>query len=512
MTETPEVSPATMIPARLNDVTGLPKQVFLAVLVGLGLRLLLVLGFPASAGDTTLYLQLARNLADHHVYGLWINGQLVPTDLRTPGYPAFLGGIALLLGRAIKPILLSQAVLDLGTCLLVAMLAQALAPPVARRRVALAGLWLAATCPFVANYSAVVLTEVLAAFLSTSACLCFVLSVKGETTEYTWKGRPFAMSSMSVACFGAFLTGLATLVRPEMPLLLASAGVVLTLRWWKSLGWRKLARLGVAMGAAFLLPMLPWAARNFITLHEVQFLAPRYATLPGEYAPLGYHAWTKTWLTRYRNVYGALWKIGDEPVETGELPESAFDSPEEKARAVALLEQYNASPNLDLSPQLDREFAEIARERTARHPLRTFVWVPFQRALTIWLTPRTELLPSSAAIWPISEHWDENPLDVLVAIFFACLNYLYVGLALGGIWVAWRARGAIGSGEPSPEAANLWGIALLVTYLTVRTAFLTTVEAPEPRYVVPCFPAVLALAALLWSSEICLHRNSKKGE
>jgi hypothetical protein len=499
MTATREASPNTMIPARLRDVTGLPKQVFLATLVGLGLRLLFVLGFPASAGDTALYLQLARNLADHHVYGLWINGQLVPTDLRTPGYPAFLGGIALLLGRAIRPILLSQAILDLGTCLLTAVLALALAPPVARRRVALAGLWLATTCPFVANYSAVVLTEVLAAFLSTAACLCFVLSVNGKSIEYTWKGRPFVTSNISLACFGAFLTGLASLVRPEMPLLVGTAGIMLTLRWWKSFGWRKLARLGAAMGAAFLLPLAPWAARNVITLHEAQFLAPRDATLPGEYAPLGYYAWTKTWLTRYRDAYEAIWKIGDEPVETGEIPETAFDSPHEKARVVDLLEQYNASPNLDLSPQVDREFAEIARERTARNPLRTFVWVPFQRALTIWFTPRTELLPSSAAIWPIPEHWDENPLDVLVAIFFAGLNYFYVGLALGGIWVAWRPRRATGSGAPLPETANLWGLALLVAYFAARTVFLTTVEAPEPRYVVPCFPAVLALAALLWS-------------
>jgi hypothetical protein len=32
----------------------------------------------------------------------------------------------------------------------------------------------------------------------------------------------------------------------------------------------------------------------------------------------------------------------------------------------------------------------------------------------------------------------------------------------------------------------------------VRTAFLTTVEAPEPRYVVSCFPLVLAIAAMIW--------------
>jgi len=493
-----EFSQTPMIPTRLNDVTVLPKQVFLAAIAGLGLRLLFVLGFPASAGDSALYLQLARNLADHHAYGLWINGQLIPTDLRMPGYPAFLWGIALLFGRGLKPILLSQAVIDLCTCVFTGLLAVALAPAATRRRAAVAGVWLAATCPFVADYSAVVLTEVLAAFLSTAACLCFVLRLTQEAVELSWRGRRAVIPSQAVACLGALLSGVASLVRPEMPLLMAIAGIVLALRWWRILGWRKLARLGAAMGAVFLLPLAVWGARNLVTLHEVQLLAPRYATLPSEYAPRGYYAWTKTWLARYRDVYNTLWKIGDEAVETDELPDAAFDSPQEKARVLALLEQYNSSPNLDLSPYLDSEFAAIARERTRRKPLRTYLWVPFQRELTIWFTPRTELLPSTAAVWPIAEHWDENPLDVLVAIFFGLLNYIYVALALGGIWVAWRAREASQDAQGA-ESANLWGIALLVVYLASRTIFLTTVEAPEPRYVVPCFPAVLALAALVWS-------------
>jgi hypothetical protein len=53
-------------------------------------------------------------------------------------------------------------------------------------------------------------------------------------------------------------------------------------------------------------------------------------------------------------------------------------------------------------------------------------------------------------------------------------------------------------GPQIEDTPNLWGIALLVVYMLVRTAFLTTVEAPEPRYVVTCYPAILALAALLW--------------
>jgi len=164
-----------IIPAPPGGVTALSAQVFLAVMAGLTLRLIFVFRFPASAGDSGLYLQLSRNLLDHHVYGLWWNGHLIPTELRTPGYPLFLAAVAALLRRSLRAILLSQALLDLVTCFLTAALSAALAPAGARRRVWMAGLWLAATCPFVANYSAVVLSEVLVTFLTTAALLCFVL-------------------------------------------------------------------------------------------------------------------------------------------------------------------------------------------------------------------------------------------------------------------------------------------------------------------------------------------------
>jgi hypothetical protein len=185
-------------------------------------------------------------------------------------------------------------------------------------------------------------------------------------------------------------------------------------------------------------------------------------------------------------------------VDLEDLPDEAFDSPQEKARIAELFKQYNNSEDLDISPEMDREFGEVARERTRRHPLRTYVRVPFQRALSIWFTPRTELLPIDGKLWPIREQWSESHLDFLVTAGFGALGYLYVALALGGVWVAWRA-GRMGLGATDPlNAPNLWGIALVLAYLFVRTAFLTTVEAPEPRYIIPCYPAVLALAALLW--------------
>jgi len=40
---------------------------------------------------------------------------------------------------------------------------------------------------------------------------------------------------------------------------------------------------------------------------------------------------------------------------------------------------------------------------------------------------------------------------------------------------------------------------LLASFVLLRTAFLTTVETPEPRYILVCFPAIIALAAQIFA-------------
>ncbi len=472
-------------------------------MAGLALRLLFDLQFWSEAGDSSLYLQLGRNLADHHIYGLWQDAHLVPTDLRVPGYPAFLAGVSWLFGRSMTAIALSQTALDLITCILTAALAAALASPQARHRVWVASLWLAMTCPFVASYNAVILTEVVVAFFTTAALACFVMGLRESSAEFALRGRPYRISPFAFPLGGAFLTGMATLLRPEMPLLLVAAGAVFALRWWKSFSLGQLARKGVALAAMFLIPLAPWAVRNYITLGEVQILAPRYAMGPGEYAPVGYYAWTGTWLERFRDVYTYIWNVGEEVVTADDLPPSAYDSPEEKARVAALFDEYNKEPEMDITPEVDRKFAELARERTRRHPFRTYVEVPFERALTIWFTPRTELLPIDGKLWPLRDQWQDSHADVLATAGLAALGYLYAALALFGLWRVWRASRA-GDASSTRGSPNLWGVGLIVLYLVVRTAFLTTVEAPEPRYVVSCYPAVLALVALAfaWKREV----------
>jgi hypothetical protein len=146
------------------------------------------------------------------------------------------------------------------------------------------------------------------------------------------------------------------------------------------------------------------------------------------------------------------------------------------------LNRYNS--DLRMTPALDRQFALLARERTARSPLRTYFFIPVSRAWMIWFTPRIELLPYSGDLWPPGEKWRSNRIDFGTTLGFGILNCIYLGLAFVG---AWRYRT-----HPA--------VAFLLVFLVVRTAFLTQLITVEPRYVIVCFPVVFAFSALAWAA------------
>ncbi|MGH9575178.1 MAG: glycosyltransferase family 39 protein [Candidatus Acidiferrales bacterium] len=448
----------------------------LAVCVGLGLRLLFVLKFPAfDTGDGPFYIRLAINWLKKGVYGFSIDGRLTPVDMRVPGYPAFLAAIFAVAGNSQRAVMLVQVAVDLTTCFLVVGLASLLARPESRRRVVLAALWLAALCPFIANYTAVVLCEVLVTFLTALAFLVLLETEIGRPGGVKWRN-----SRTSMAWFLAgIVAGLGTLVRPETPLVLAAAGATAAAKWWRPHDWIKTVRVGLLMGTGLVLPLLPWVARNLRTLHEVQFLAPRYSQLPGEVIPRGFTAWTNTWMWRMRDVYLVTWNLNDAPISVDDMPPSAFDSREERDRVEALLDNYDDT--LTETDAMDAQFGEIARERTARHPLRTYLKIPALRCLALWFTPRTELLPLAGHLTPVYKEWDEDRPDFLMTLALAALNVGFVGLAIVGLFKVWDRP----------------GVAFLLLFVILRTTFIASfADSPEPRYVLECFPIVLAFGAL----------------
>jgi len=180
------------------------------------------------------------------------------------------------------------------------------------------------------------------------------------------------------------------------------------------------------------------------------------------------------------------WKLNDEPINVDDIPGRAFDTPEEKARVAAILEPYNN--DLTLTLEEDRAFGQLAQERTARNPLRTYVWLPLARAATLWFTPRIELIPVSGTVFPLAQSWRDDKVDQGVTAGLFLLNVGYIALACWGAARLWQRSSAV---RPA--------IVLLAAFVLLRTAFLTTLETPEPRYVLVCFPALIALAAQIFA-------------
>jgi hypothetical protein len=457
------------------------RHLVAALLCGLALRLYFIAHFPFYSGDTKFYEELARNWLDHDVYGLFVNGQLMPVDQRMPGYPAFLVVLYSTFGRSRIAVMLAQAAIDLVTCVLAALIASRIAPAAKKSLAATIALWLAALCPFTASYTAAIVTETLAAFFTTVALLSLVWIFTEPAFDATGVQRLDKQSGfrfVRLFALAGFFTGLGTLVRLETPLVLAAAAVVTCVRWRRVADWPKIALASAWMAVGLLAALAPWAVRNARTLGRIEFLAPHYAESAGDYIPRGFYAWTRTWMVRNRDAYTVTWALGKKAIPMSAIPDSAFDSAAERARVADLLASYNR--DLKMTPSLDRKFQTLASERAAAHPIRTFLLIPFERGFATWFTPRVDVLRYSGKLWPAGDQWLANPKEFDAAAILAFLNCVYIGLAAVG---AWRFR------------SNA-GCAVLVLYLVIRTALLTQLSTVEPRYVVVCFPAVAALGAL----------------
>ena len=107
----------------------------------------------------------------------------------------------------------------------------------------------------------------------------------------------------------------------------------------------------------------------------------------------------------------------------------------------------------------------------------------------LWFSPRIELLPLSGQVFPLAEAWENDPVDQAVTAGFVLLNALYVLFGTWGALRLWR--------RPPAKVA----VALIVGYIVVRTAFLATIETPEPRYMLVCFPALVAVVAQVFAGK-----------
>lgn len=438
-----------------------------ATLAALGLRWFFFFKFPHITADSTFYADLAKNWLQHGVYGLTVEGgRIAPTFARLPGYPAFLALVFAVFGLDhYKTVLLLQLLVDVGTCFLVADLARRCISS----RAAKAAFLLTALCPFLAQYSAAVLAETLEIFFT---ALAMNLAVIGLDNLEQGRLQPWLGCGVAVAA--------CILLRPDGGLLLLAIGFylgILAVRAWR--GARSplpLVRAGIVVAACALAPLVVWGLRNWHTLQRLEFLAPRYANEEDEFVPNGFNRWTRTWIADYASTEEIDWNVPGDTVDATNLPARAFDTPQQHEKTLALLAQYNQA--LHITPEIDVQFAGLAAERIHAHPLRYYVWLPALKIADMWLRPRTELLPPDTRWYDFTDdtRW------IVLAVSLGILNLLYV-IAAGAGLIRGRRIAWVGLG---------------ISYIVLRSLFLGTLENPESRYTLECYPTVILMAAALW--------------
>ena len=429
---------------------------------GLVLRLWMLKKLFEVNGDSLIYGGLAKNLILYGRFALTLpSGEMYPTLIRLPGYPLFLAACFRLFGMEnYFAAACVQIALDLVGCLLLADTVHRIAPREIRRNAALATLWLAALCPFSASYAAAPMPETPTLFVLALAMWAMV----------RFRERPQWASAL---WFTFAVTG-AALLRPDGALagVAFAPALIIGLPLGDGAGQISLRRLVRMMLVCLLLALVPfaaWTARNWSVFHVFEPLAPRLATDPGESPDPGWERWVKSWCLDFVSTYQIYWNVPWDRLDVNDLPRRAFDSPAQYAETAALAADYNNN-GMEITPEIDARFEKLAEERIAAHPLRSYLWLPMGRVADMWLRPRIENLPIDLDWWVYRHHHKETEFSWA----YVALNALYLLLGVVGLCLRPRFWGA------------LWA------YMLLRSVLLLTVEAPEARYTLECFPMLFA--------------------
>jgi hypothetical protein len=315
----------------------------------------------------------------------------------------------------------------------------------------------------------VALTETLEVFFTVLALDLAIIGLGGLDAGQL---RPWLGCGLAV--------GAAILLRPDGGLLLVAIGVYLAWILFQRIRvgqpFLRVLWAGVMVGAVSLAPLIPWTLRNLRTLHQFEPLAPRYANEADEFVPMGFNRWVRTWIADYTSVEEIYWQVPGAAVDAGKLPARAFDSEEQRQRTAQLLADYNQG--FLVTPDLDAKFAALAAERIHDAPLRYYLWLPLVRIADMWLRPRTELFPADSRWWEFNDDLKWSILAVTLGV----IGLLYVAAALVGL----------------VRAQSVVHLGLLLTFVILRSAFLGTLENPEPRYTLEGYPIVILVASTMF--------------
>jgi 4-amino-4-deoxy-L-arabinose transferase-like glycosyltransferase len=437
-------------------------QILFVLLLASAVRFAFLIEAPPVQADALYrYSATANNVLAGHGFSVDTTAPYRPSQATVPLYPLFVAAIYTVFGHQESIVRLVQVFLDLGTCLLTAFVAFNLAPNRLKEMAAISSLAIYAVFKYAAMWTAFLLTETLAIFLTMAAIALCVMAIKRERKEVMF------WFAAGAAC------GLALLTRPDSLLLMGAILLFLIARVVLERS-RQLA-LGIASFCfAIILILLPWAARNYISMGTFQPLASEYGFAQGGYMPTGYLLWIRTWMTKEDEMpafHPAFFPDKAIFFDAGVLPEAAFDSATERQQVMELIARYNQARLF--TPDIDTEFRALALERIKRAPVRFLIVIPVRRSAYLWL----------------QGPYTGQPLRLTLRLMV--LLPIIVGGILG--FALWCRR--------QPLAA------LLLIIITTRSVFMAYHYATETRYILEVYPPLIAACGVTIAALLLRARN-----
>jgi 4-amino-4-deoxy-L-arabinose transferase-like glycosyltransferase len=175
--------------------------------------------------------------------------------------------------------------------------------------------------------------------------------------------------------------------------------------------------------------------------------------------------------------------------EEGDANDNSSDQGDESENADESAQSEEDQGSVEMTPEIDAGFAQIARERIARHPFRYYVWLPLKRAHTMWFDTHSQYWPFEGALLPLEDLDYEHYQQIWLPLF-AVLTGIYTLLGVAGAWLLWNSR---------KPAARRW-LLLVSLAFALRLILFASMENPEPRYLVEFFPFLAVLGGMARAS------------